>query len=128
MFGREKLVFVIEDTENNLFGGYINAKIDKYHWKEGDEWKGLTITDPKSFIFSLKSNGRLTQPTKFNIKSQRRNNAFSLYKRHHEDLFALGDDIVIKKSNDKEQCRYNGDGYEYSLFKKPPLLKNPRQF
>ena len=60
----------MEDTENNVFGGYINSRIDQYRWQEGDKWKGSNITDPHSFVFSLKSNGRLEEPMKFEIKSE----------------------------------------------------------
>ena len=34
IFGKEKLIFLIEDTENNLFGCYIDSKIDKYSYYE----------------------------------------------------------------------------------------------
>ena len=47
LMNRSNLMFVIEDTNNNKFGGYITAKINEY-----DSW----IYDSKAFVFSLKSN------------------------------------------------------------------------
>ena len=38
IFNREQLVFIIEDEEGNVFGCFINAKIDKYKWKENGHW------------------------------------------------------------------------------------------
>ena len=45
IFGKEKLLFLIEDTENNLFGGFINSKIDNYIYYEQFKMKGKFITD-----------------------------------------------------------------------------------
>ena len=62
--GRKQLVFIVEDTEGNKFGGYIDAIIDKY-WDFDTQTR---ITDSKSFVFSLESNGRLNGMKKFNIE------------------------------------------------------------
>ena len=59
---------LIEDTKNNVFGGYINSKIDSYRWKEGNELKGSHITDSNSFVFSLKSNGQLDKENTFDVE------------------------------------------------------------
>ena len=80
IYGKEKLIFIIEDRENNVFGGYINAKIDKYLYYENNEWKGSKISDPNSFIFSLKNNGRSKEMIKIDIKKDQSNLAFTLYK------------------------------------------------
>ena len=58
ILNKNQLIFIVEDTEGNKFGGYIDAKIDKYY---------DSITDSKSFVFSLESNGRLDSMRKFNI-------------------------------------------------------------
>ena len=59
--------FVIEDEENNIFGGFINAKIiiDFCEYQYASK-----VLDNEAFFFSLRSNGRLQQPTKFINKSE----------------------------------------------------------
>ena len=54
----KRLLKSIEDEEGNVFGGYINAKIDCYGYER----------DPNAFIFSIQSNGRLEQPMKSESK------------------------------------------------------------
>ena len=46
IFEKEKLVFVMEDSERNKFGCYINAKIDKYRYYENGKWY------KRDFVFS----------------------------------------------------------------------------
>ena len=58
IFNRKRLAFVIEDEIGNVFGSYVNSKINHLRYKENDQWKGLRISDVKSFIFTLQSNGR----------------------------------------------------------------------
>ena len=69
VFGKENLVFLIEDKNRNVFGGFIRSSInDKKVYKNG-MYKGKKIDDLNSFVFSLRSNGRLQQPEKFEIKN-----------------------------------------------------------
>ena len=49
ILNKGQLAFIIEDTNGNVFGGYINSKIDKYKWKDGNEVKGSDIPDSKAF-------------------------------------------------------------------------------
>ena len=100
ILNKNKLVFIVEDTEGNKFGGYIDAKIDGIF--ENPDWK--IITDSKSFVFSLESNGRLNGMKKFNIKKPEE--AFYLYNKSDDYLFSIGEcDIVIyKKGNGKHYC------------------------
>ena len=57
IYNRNQLLFIIEDTEGNKFESYINTTITTVYW----------ITDPNAFVlfFSLESNGKLQEPTKF---------------------------------------------------------------
>ena len=71
IIGKSNLLFMIDDMENNRFGGYISSTIT-----EADSY----VTDPNAFIFSLRSNRRLSQPTKFKIKYP--DDAFTLITTH----------------------------------------------
>ena len=115
IFGKEKLVFIIEDTENNVFGCYINSKIDKYQYLENNEVKGSPITDPKAFIFSMRNNGRSKEMIKIPIKKEDSNWAFILYKKEWGILFGIGrgHDICIMKENNKNQCYCVPLSFEY---------------
>ena len=66
--GRSQLVFLVEDTNDNKFGYYLNTRIEPNRY---DRW---TATDKKTFLFSLQSNGRITGGNgmmKFEIKDTR---------------------------------------------------------
>ena len=68
IFNRSHLLFVIEDEEGNRFGGYVDAVIDNYQLIENEYLVGESVTDPKAFVFTLKSNGRMNGMMKFNVK------------------------------------------------------------
>ena len=70
LFIRSQLIFVIEDEEDQKFGGYLNSKIDKVfsYNDEGYRCGDGTIKDENAFVFSLQSNGRLNEMMKFEIK------------------------------------------------------------
>ena len=57
---------ICEDFDGNKFGGYINATLDKIH----DSVTHDSAEDPESFLFSLKSNGRLKGMMKFESKDE----------------------------------------------------------
>ena len=120
IFNREKLTFIMEDTEGNVFGGFVNAKIDKYVYCEYGEWKGSKITDKNAFVFSLRSNGRLKEPMKFDFKSENRDWAFQLQKSIDDYLFVFGggNDIRINKENSKSECYCNEESFDYQGKKK----------
>ena len=114
ILNNEKLVFLIEDNHGNVFGGYVDAKIDGYQFCEHGEWKGSAIIDPKTFVFSLKSNGRLEGPMKFNIKSEDNDNAFQIFNQENEVLFSFGKkDIVIKKENQRTTSYCEQFSFDY---------------
>ena len=115
VFNREKLVFIIEDIEGHVFGGYVNAKIDKWLYCEDGNWKGSKITDEHAFVFLLKTYGGTLDPMKFNIKPEKKEWAFQLQKSTDDELFAFGggNDIRIMKRNMKTQCYCSQSSFDY---------------
>ena len=85
---KSNLVVIIEDTNNNKFGGFVSKTINQY-----DAW----INDPNAFVFSLRSNGRINGMMKFNITQSQY--AFNLPSRSNPGLFSMGSgmDICVSK-------------------------------
>ena len=77
IIGKSNLLFMIDDVENNRFGGYISSQITN---------SDIYINDSNAFIFSLKSNGRLNQPMKFPISSSQ---YVLLQLQHMIDIYVL---------------------------------------
>ncbi|BFU24518.1 predicted protein [Entamoeba histolytica] len=108
IMNKEHIVIIIEDSEGNKFGGYVNEKIDKV---------GCFIYDSQSFVFSLESNGRMKGMKKFDIKEQQ--HAFCLLNKSHNCLFAFGGDgkylkdIVVHKENDKTHSECIQSSFDY---------------
>ena len=94
VFNRNNLIFLIEDTQHNKFGGYVSATIDKYSTFKTSAGKQTIhyIKDEKSFLFSLKSNGRLNNPEKYEIKPEKAEKAFRIFspKEFNRQLFEFG--------------------------------------
>ena len=123
IFGKSKLLFLIEDQEGEKFGYYFNSVIDKYHKR--------IETDQNTFEFNIQSkNYRLKEPMKFEIKDLRRGGMI-LYEKSHEELIHLGD-IVLKKHDlyDLESfCFDNIDIFNYKGEEKSILRElNPYIF
>ena len=94
IIGKKQIVFLIEDTDKELFGYYFNPEIpEKYH--------EYIPTDMNSFHFNLYSNGRLPKPMKFSIKETTKN-GICLSIKTTDDLIFLGE-ITLKKESCKEQ-------------------------
>ncbi|BFU20573.1 trichohyalin, putative [Entamoeba histolytica] len=103
IINKEHIIIIIEDEEGNKFGGYVNKKIDKYGW----------ISDSKSFLFSLESNGRIEGMMKFDIEQSQY--AFWLFNQSHNCLFEFGlGDICVCKENDKTKsfCKQHSFSYK----------------
>ena len=117
ILNKDKLLFIIEDREDNKFGGYIDSIIDK---------TSSYITDPKSFIFSIESKGRLNSMKKFDIDKLQY--AFRLYNKSSVDLFSIGNcDIYIYKKGCKYKpyCRqsvFNYEGIQIHYVEKKVLI------
>ncbi|BFU25010.1 predicted protein [Entamoeba histolytica] len=102
---KEHIMIIIEDSEGNKFGGYVSEKIDKV---------GGWINDSKSFIFSLKSNGRMKGMKKFDIKQPER--AFYLFYQLGDSLFGFGNgfgDIHVCKESYKTQSYCSQQSFSY---------------
>ncbi|BFU26452.1 predicted protein [Entamoeba histolytica] len=103
IMNKEHIIIIIEDSEGNKFGGYVNSKIDKVDDK---------IYDSYSFVFSLESKGRMEGMKKFYIKQQQR--AFYLYNQSHNCLFEFGyGDICVYKEDNKTYSFCNQYSFEY---------------
>ena len=104
---KHDLLFLIEDTDGEVFGGYLHEQIKE----KFDEW----ITDNKSFLFNLKSNGRLSNPTKFEIKQSHR--AFYFHPESNPELLFLGCHgslcVYIKELKDQSICDQYESAYQY---------------
>ncbi|GAB1221882.1 hypothetical protein ENUP19_0085G0105 [Entamoeba nuttalli] len=98
------IIIIIEDTEGNKFGGYVNSKIDKV-----DE----RIYDSKLFVFSLESKGRIEGMLKFDIEQPQY--AFTLYGQSRNWLckFGSNDIWVFKDNNNKEKSDCRQSSFEY---------------
>ena len=93
LIGKEKLIFIIETTENITIGGFINTKINQIGKTE----------DSNCFIFTNKNN----QWKKYSIQKDNSQNAFELFPKEHHMLFAFGNDIIIYKDEMKNKSYVN---------------------
>ena len=104
IMNKNQLAFVVEDTNGNKFGGYLNATI--YRTNYGNGWENSNIPDSNAFLFSLKSNGRLNGMMKFEIKDTSR--TFLIRKDNYSnDLFLFGGngDIDLNNQSSKKSSR-----------------------
>ena len=105
---KENLVFLIEDTAGNTFGGFLKSKIDK---------EASWINDKNAFLFSLRSNGRIDGMMKYEIKEPKY--AFYLYENNQDRFFGfgygVGHALTIFKANRKSQsyCDQNDKYFNY---------------
>ena len=107
VLNRNQLVFMIEDENNNKFGGYINEKIDKTGWS----WES-NISDPNAFLFSLKSNGRINGMMKFEIHHSSK--TFMLSDRSNWLFcFGGGEDLEIWNQSQKASSHCYQLSYDY---------------
>ena len=114
IFGKNNLIFFIEDTIGNEFGGFIKNTINSIFNNTKDNFDEKSITDDNSFVFSLKSNGRLNYPTKFLINQENVGSAFQLFKPNENILFAIGgNDICIMKDQIKSSSYCIQRSFEY---------------
>ena len=111
---------VIEDTEENKFGCYIEGAV--YNTNQ-------YVNDSNAFVFSLQSNGRLDGMNRFLVKDY--NHAMFLYSSTNHWLLSVGsdggkggkDDITIMKKdcqnlnpgNGCQQSSYNYNGIKNAL-------------
>ncbi|BFU24166.1 trichohyalin, putative [Entamoeba histolytica] len=88
IINKEHLIIIIEDSEGNKFGGYVNSKIDK------------------------NSKGRMKGMKKIDIKEPEC--AFKLYNQSDDCLFLFGlGDFGVYKENDKIKSYCSQYSFEY---------------
>ncbi|KAL7714663.1 hypothetical protein QTN25_007830 [Entamoeba marina] len=104
--------FIVFDTDNNIFGGYL-----AHGFFSPDNW----INDSNAFLFSLVRNG------KTKIKRYPRKpgySAFKLYRSNHRNgwLFKFSYDLVVKPVGNKgSYCYCNCYDYDNEQY---PLINN----
>ncbi|KAL7722348.1 hypothetical protein QTN25_001091 [Entamoeba marina] len=123
VFGKSNLYFIHFDDNQNVFGGYVDKKIEI---TEG--W----IRDPKSFAFSLLRNGRVNN-TIYPIRDGYEQYAIYLcsYSNNLYDLGAGADIQLYKIGNPNTYCDPddNDHSYFYDKETKPFVNENePHKF
>ena len=94
----QNYIILIEDTNGNKFGGYVNVKVHSYYNYFGD---------PGMFIFSMKINGK--NEMKKYMKTLNDNNGFYLRLKNEGSLFGFGGGhnlCINKKSNNNASGSY----------------------
>ena len=105
---KENLLFLIEDTIGNTFGGFLKRKIEK---------EATWINDSNAFLFTLRSNGRIDEMMKYEIKEPKY--AFYLYDKSQDRFFGFGygsgHSLTIFKANRKSlsYCDQNDKYFNY---------------
>ena len=114
IIGKSKIIFLIEETNGNQFGYYLDSEITS-------DYKQWIETTPNSFLFSLESNGRLGKPTKFEMINPRW--GYSLENNSKDILISLGGypAIVLYKEHKKKESYYYQDSNSFDYHK----IKNP---
>ena len=130
IFNQDKIVIIIEDTEGNIFGSFISERINR----KGITWKN-GIKDPKAFVFSIRSNGRMKEMKKFGIKETEK--AFLLNNSDDEMnwifLIGNGSDIILwnQKYKTSSQCiqstSFDYENNQYAL-RGNNLTFSPKRF
>ncbi|EMD45435.1 Hypothetical protein EHI5A_115730 [Entamoeba histolytica KU27] len=109
---KEHLIFIVEDTEGNIFGGYVNEKI-------GTEEESY-ILDPNAFVFSLESKGRLKEMMKFDINEY--HEAFYYDTQYYNFalfVFGTGRDISVCKEIYKTESYCSQWSFNYKGISNP---------
>ena len=93
ILNKSNLIFIVEDTNDNSFGYYFNGTVDQCD---------CFIKAQGSFLFSLKSNGRVEQGmTKFEEKQETK--GFYLCNKHGLRLFSIQNGIYVNKQMNKNE-------------------------
>ena len=90
IIGKNHLIFLIQDEKGERFGYYFNNVMTERYFPSRIE------TDINSFHFNLQSNGRLSQPMKFEIKDIKEGGCV-LFEKLDYRLFACGELLLMKK-------------------------------
>ena len=107
---------MIEDSNKNKFGLFLNERIEENKLNEyemkiryhRDSHDPIKIDGENSFLFSLKSNKRIDHMEKFEALNNGKE-VFTFYNMDDENIFSFGNDILIKKYNQKNLCLFNNN-------------------
>ena len=109
ILGKNQLVFLIEDTDGEKFGYYLDTEvIEKYH----KQYDSPISTNRYSFHFNLNSNGRLGNAMKFEIKDIRYG-GYRLFLNYQKELISLGNISLYKENMIKYSYCLHFDSYFY---------------
>ena len=113
--GHRHVCVVIEDNNNNIFGGYVSKEIVINEW----------IIDQTAFVFSMKKDGKY-HPKKYPIMEG--GNGLFVFPEFRNGLFIFGggnaddnspkDISVVKKSDDCDRCFSIQQSFNYGKDKK----------
>ena len=118
---KNNLLFVVSDVNGNKFGYYLSSK-------GGITKDNYCSTDENSFLFSLKSNGRLNGMMKFEIKNT--DGGYRLFSQSDDILIQLGygynGAIHLMKSSKKSHsyCYQHDDYFNYHGTSNPLIGKS----
>ena len=104
IIGKNQLVFLIEEDDDEIFGYYLNSKVIESYDEEME-------TDLESFHFNLQSNGRLQGPMMFEIQDTR--DGYELFIGDKPNLISLGDIRLYKYSGIGSYCVQNDWKFDY---------------
>ena len=109
--GKKNIIFIVEDKENNKYGYYFNGTIIEEQY---DEW----MKSSDSFLFSLKSNGRIDKMIQ--VKEKQFAEGFKLYDKSHFVLFGIDWGFWIFKEKYKSKSRIweHSEYFDYQEFTK----------
>ena len=116
LFEKEKMIVIFENEDNDVFGGYISMCLDNLDELESEEnnFYPLIYFDPNVFLFSLRSNGRLEKPTRFDFKKQEYMPTIAIGTKYESMLISFGiKDIIIPKKQYREYTMCEQNFFDY---------------
>ncbi|KAL7718762.1 hypothetical protein QTN25_003719 [Entamoeba marina] len=109
VYNKSNLYFISFDENNNVFGGFLNNKIDKSGYKYD-----CCISDENAFVFSLIRNGIVNNKRYFLKNGE--DKAFLLLPDSPSGwLYNFGKDVFVFKVGSNESC-CTDDDYYFSIY------------
>ncbi|KAJ5077429.1 hypothetical protein M0811_05952 [Anaeramoeba ignava] len=113
-----KTLVIIKTKDNFIFGGFteVGFTTDQSKWstKWRDPDRGM-ITDPNSFIFSLRNDKNDRKPEKFTIRKGEQSNAIFYYYSSYGPSFGFIDSPGDFRLYNDLQLGYSNFGRSYNL-------------
>ncbi|KAL7713374.1 TLDc domain-containing protein [Entamoeba marina] len=95
VFNKSNLYFITFDSNDNVFGGYVNNKIDRDGW----------INDKKVFMISLFRNGE-EKNSKYLINPFYSTTTFYLHNNNqYSYLYQFSDDVFVRGIGNETFCQ-----------------------